>query len=163
MNLAKSILAAALVVSTGVHAGTEIPCVTPLTPGPHHSGTLAQELKFNGRSEKVAIHHGHGGSLFRGFTDLDKPVTFHCRNESGCLLSVLGTYSSDGTFGSFICVLLDGALIRQKASEGLNPLMEAKRLTVGDHVVRSQIWAYNPGTLGAWQMNYTLYDEPHRP
>ncbi len=158
-----SVFATALVISTGVYAGEEKPCVTPITPEPNRIATGAQELKFNGRSEKVAIHHGYGGSVVRGFNVLDKPVTFHCKDASGCLLSVLSSWGIDTPGPAYMCTFVDGNLIRQKYAQNMFPLMEAKRLTTGNHVLQTQIYSLNPGTLSAWQINYTMYDEPNRP
>jgi hypothetical protein len=128
------------------------------TDGSYPDDASTGPVKYRTSHIVVAIHKGPGGTpLVPGFTVIDKPVTFHCRNESGCLVSATANIDHD-VAGFFVCVLADGHPMRPQPVNNASVALESARLPTGPHILQTETVS-NAGTLGPWEVNYTMYDK----
>jgi hypothetical protein len=128
---------------------------------PYHAAGDTEPSRFRSSQTMVVVHQGKGGTpIVVGDNFLDQQRSIKCRSASGCLLTI--TTMVQGSDG-YICALIDGFRANpfppfmNSASDPVTTLQNVK-VTTGSHTIQTDVRAANTGTLGSWEVNYTLYD-----
>lgn len=139
-----------------VHSG----CPTPPFGDGSYAESGAAPLRFHAKDVLVVVHAGKGGThISLGDNFLDQLRSITCYNASGCLLTVETMVS--GANG-YVCALVDG--FRARPFPPLIPdgsphtTLQHMPVSAGIHTIQTDVNAQNTGTLGPWEIDYTLYD-----
>ena len=118
----------------------------------------SDRIRVNVSSMIVVVHKGpdHDQGIPRGFTDLDHPAPFTCRNPAGCLVSALTVVNVQGS--AMGCTFVDG--ISMHPAQMAAPMnLSSKKVPAGRHVVQTKALAFEgDAVLHSWEVQYTFYD-----
>ena len=117
----------------------------------------------DGRTE-IFIKSGSNLTVEPGVTDLHPPKTVECRSVNGCKVAIavsIAITSSTGA-GYTICSLVDGVAAKPSCAphgDIAAATLQNAKVAQGPHVFQTQFTDNGgEGVIGAWQVNYTLYE-----
>jgi len=113
----------------------------------------------------VLFHKGDGPiQLHYGFNEIDTPRPLNCRSHNGCFI----IFQSEMEFGDAtysICGFVDGVSAKPHCAGSVSFQLGSSRqmasVAKGQHIVQTKVLAqppYQPGTIGTWEVDYTLYE-----
>jgi len=115
--------------------------------------SLLGEAKFIARS-----HNGHIKVHPNQWQKLDG-ATVDCGNESGCLLSIAASLSSDCY--TKVNSTVDGVSAQPKpfyTDQYFAASRQSAVLTRGRHVIETDVYTGCGATVGPWELDYTIYN-----
>ncbi|HEY5237584.1 MAG TPA: hypothetical protein VIJ62_04325 [Rhizomicrobium sp.] len=175
MNAAKTSFLAVLVFSVG-----SLPAVSATAP----SGSVRQiaeessvsipaiHLKNNGMTILIKRGNGRQGgqpiALDVGDTFIGTPSQISCESDFGCEISITAMVQLLNTFGEWaICSTVDDVPAKPRCPQQnfesnslgvVGNLLQSFSVAKGVHTLQTYVFLGNPGHLGVWEVNYTLYE-----
>lgn len=114
---------------------------------------------------EIIIRSGSNLTVEPGVNDLHSPRTMVCRGVNGCEIAIVVSVAVVRSTGSTytICSLVDGLPVKPACVVHYDyaaSVLQHIKVAQGSHTVQTQFTnGGTEGTIGAWQVNYTLYEK----
>ena len=134
--------------------------VALLTFGTQAGGNDAP-LHYKNKDTVFVLHKGRGPvSISVGYNDIDQPRNVSCRTAK-CVILIDSVFEVNAA-GAWVCPFVDGKSALPKCKNhfdlGYPYSRQFAEVSQGTHTVQTKVYSDNPGTVGNWEVDYTVYD-----